>query len=487
MLFDYWKNYQIIKLGQPVVKEPIIKFVDTESAKKLPQGDMLFSGDFLERYFCLEEGQVVLYVGLGKSDELSLHKIKEVVAQGAKGMADKKCYAFALELTPFYQRYGKEAIYQSVLGSYLGLYQFSAKAETEATLEALGKSEVTFSVAADEDLSGIVEEGTQVALGIVFARDITNLPGNWLRPQDLAEKIQALLSDTPVQIEILTLPELQKLKMGALLGVGIGSNYPPLMVCLRYQGADLYNKGVSEKHVALIGKGVTYDSGGYSLKPSDLMIDMNGDMGGAATVVGAVYALAKNQVPVNLSAFIPICENRIGPDSLSPSDVITSYSGKTIEVLNTDAEGRLIMCDAIGYGVKNSPATHVIDVATLTGAVVAALGHSVTGVVGNNDEFWKSLEGAAQKSGETFWRFPTTAEHRKMLESEVADIKNIGGKICGAITAGLFLEAFTENKPWLHLDIAGSGSVKEPIYGYQTKGATGAGLETLYLLLKDFG
>ena len=234
----------------------------------------------------------------------------------------------------------------------------------------------------------------------------------------------------------------------------------------------------------LIGKGVTCDSGGYCLKPANSMLGIRGDMAGAASVIGSIYALAKNNIKTNVVAITPICENRISDSSLLPGDVISSYSGKTIEVLNTDAEGRLILADAVSYGIINEKITKVLDIATLTGAVVNLLGFSIGGVMCDNQELFNNFERAHNISGERYLRLPFYKEHKSMIESSIADIKNLGKSHCGTLTAGLFIREFAQGKPWIHIDIAGTAWVEPPIFEYQSKGATGAGVTTIYELCK---
>ena len=215
------------------------------------------------------------------------------------------------------------------------------------------------------------------------------------------------------------------------------------------------------------------------------MEGIKGDMAGGAAVVGAIYSLAKNNIKANVVGVIPASENRISRESFIPGDVIGSMSGKTIEVLNTDAEGRLILADAVTYAIQKEGASKIIDIATLTGSVVNALGFSTAGVLANNDKFFKEFKEAYNKSGEQYWRLPICDEHRDMIKSNIADIKNTGKSYCGTITAGLFIEEFVENMPWIHLDIAGTAWVDTPLYEYQSKGATGAGVTSMYYLFLE--
>ncbi|HIT90677.1 MAG TPA: leucyl aminopeptidase family protein [Candidatus Merdenecus merdavium] len=328
-----------------------------------------------------------------------------------------------------------------------------------------------------DEASKYIGETTTVAEGIMFARDMVNLPGNKLRPVDFAKQIIDFVSKEDIETQLIEADQLREMNMDALLGVGDSSAYPPCLLILRYKG-NIQSREIT----GLIGKGVTCDTGGYCLKPSNSMLGIKGDMAGGAAVASAVYALAKNHKKTNVVAVIPMCENRISPGSLLPGDVINSYSGKTIEIANTDAEGRLILGDAVSYAIRNEGVTEILDIATLTGAVVSMLGFSIGGVICDNDTLYHKFEQAFKESGERYLRVPFYQEHEKMIESQIADIKNLGESYCGTITAGLFIRAFAENTPWIHLDIAGTAWVDQPVFEFQSKGATGAAVTSIYYL-----
>ncbi len=444
--------------------------------KELPHNmQAIFKGEFLESIlFVKEQEQSVLLLGIGKeiSDRI---QIKELFAKAAKEMKNYKITGFSLDISKITAAFGMDSIRDIVEGLMLGLYeqiQFPVKKQEEYEIILSGIKESGLEFA---DL--LIKETIPIIEGVIFARNMVNLPGNKLRPREFADEITEFLKNTEVQIEKLELEKLKELGMGGLVSVGESSEFPPLFMILRYL-KDPDCKDVT----ALVGKGVTCDTGGYCLKPADSMLGIKGDMAGGAAVTGAIYALAKNQVKTNVIGFIPICENRISPGSLLPGDVITSYSGKTIEIINTDAEGRLILADTIAYAADKENVTKVLDIATLTGAVVNMLGFSVAGVVTDNQEFFETFRAAYLKSGERYWRLPVYAEHEKMIKSKIADIKNIGEKYCGTITAGLFIKAFANGLPWLHIDIAGTAWVDSPIFEYQSKGATGAGVTSIYHL-----
>jgi leucyl aminopeptidase len=452
--------------------------------KELPDSlQKIFDGGFLKTQFLYlgKEGsqRSVLMVGLGK-EILDKIQIKEEAAKVSKVMKNHKIKQFCVNISKLYNSMGLDSIRDITEGLVLGLYEerkFPEKVrdEYEMILTGIPESEM-------KSAEILVQETVPVMEGVIFARDMVNLPGNKLRPGDFAEEIKKFLSGTKVLIETLKFEQLKEMGMGGLVSVGESSEFPPVFVILRY-----INDPDCKDITALVGKGVTCDTGGYCLKPAGSMLGIKGDMAGGAAVAGAIYALAKNQVKTNVIGFIPVCENRISPGSLLPGDVITSYSGKTIEVLNTDAEARLILADAIAYAAAKEHVTKVLDIATLTGAVVNMLGFSVAGVVTDNQEFFDEFRGAYRISGERYWRLPVYPEHEKMIQSKIADIKNMGEKYCGTITAGLFIKAFAQGLPWLHIDIAGTAWVDSPIFAYQSKGATGAGVTSIYHLCNREG
>ena len=265
--------------------------------------------------------------------------------------------------------------------------------------------------------------------------------------------------------------------MKAFLAVGGSSTNKPRLIIMRHKGGE-----ANGEVMGFVGKGLTYDTGGYSVKPTNSMKTMHSDMGGAAAVIGAMYAISKNNVPKNITAVVAACENVIAPDSYKPGDIIGSMAGKTIEIGNTDAEGRLTLADAVTYIIEKEKVNKVIDVATLTGAALVALGTEYTGVVTNDDTFCDEFMQTAEKVGEKFWKLPNDKAFAKLNKSTVADLKNIGGPHAGTITAGLFIGEFVQDLPWIHLDIAGT-SWSESNEGYLSKGGTGVPVKTLYGLV----
>lgn len=362
-----------------------------------------------------------------------------------------------------------------VLGLGLGGYSYEySKTEKEETPDC------NFQLENTEGFEDSLQEGLELLKGVCFARNMVNTPGNHLRPMDFARKITDYVSDCGVEMEMLVYGQLRALHMEALYGVGGSSEYPPCLLILRYKG----DPG-SEEVYGLIGKGITCDTGGYCLKEGSSMAGIKGDMAGAAAVTAAVHAAAARKLKVNITACLPLSENRISQSALLPGDVITGYSGKTIEVLNTDAEGRLVLSDAVSYGIRKEGITKVLDIATLTGAVGQMLGNTIGGTMSDDDSFYQLFERAQSWSAERYLRLPYGKEHEKMIDSDVADVKNVGGGCCGTITAGLFIRRFCEGKPWIHMDIAGTAWCGTPTYAFESKGATGAGVTTLYYLMKE--
>lgn len=322
----------------------------------------------------------------------------------------------------------------------------------------------------------IVGRATILANNTLIARDLVNEPANVLKPNDLANYATEHLAATGVEVKVFDLHDIKKFGMKAFSAVGQGSDAEPRLIVMNYLG----NPNSKEK-IAFVGKGLTYDSGGYSIKPTDGMVHMKTDMAGAATVIGAIKSVAEAKLKVNVVAIVAACENMISGKAYLPGDVIGSMNGKTIEVLNTDAEGRLTLVDAITYAIRKENATKIVDVATLTGAVLVALGLDYAGGFTNNEEFFESLEKAGKMSNEKIWRLPIDNNMKEMVKGQIGDLKNIGGKFAGSSTAAAFIGEFTENLPWIHLDIAGTSATEKDL-AYCRKGGTGYGVELLFHL-----
>ena len=325
-----------------------------------------------------------------------------------------------------------------------------------------------------------LSETLTLSNAVLTARDLVNEPANVLYPKTLAEAAAKLGEEFDFEVEVLDKKDIKKLKMECFLKVGEGSDKEPKLIVLRYNG----NKKDKNKF-GLIGKGVTFDSGGLSIKPSDSMIEMKSDMAGAAAVLGAFCAISKMKIKKNVVGVIAACENMINGSSYKLGDIIKTMNGKTVEIHNTDAEGRLTLVDAVTYAIKKEKVNKIIDIATLTGACMIALGTDITGIVTNDKNMLKNLQSASEKTGEYIWELPNHDIYRKSLKSSYADLKNIGTRWGGAIIAGQFIEEFVEDLPWLHLDIAGP-AFKDNGNSYHGLGGTGAGTKLLYEFIKNF-
>ena len=323
-----------------------------------------------------------------------------------------------------------------------------------------------------------IERAAELADGQNFARGLVARPGNVATPTFLADRAETLADDASLEVEVWGPGRLRAEGFGALLAVARGSSEEPRFLILRHRGAD-------EDPTVLVGKGVTFDSGGISLKPSDGMHEMKYDMAGAAAVLGALRAAGRTELERHVVGLVPTTENLPSGSALKPGDVIEGVSGTTIEVVNTDAEGRLILSDALAYAARLGPAA-VVDLATLTGSCVVALGHHAAGLMSPDDDLAEALLAAGEATDERLWRLPLWREYREQLDSDVADIKNSGGRPAGAITAGMFLKEFVGDVPWAHLDIAGTAWADED-RSHQPEGATGVGVRLLLGWLRSSG
>jgi len=362
-------------------------------------------------------------------------------------------------------------------GALLGVYSFRRHITQEAEYGEI--KELTI-VEPDQTKLPLLEQacykGRVLAEATNLARDMVNEPANYMTPSHMAEMAKRLAETYGLELNVLEQEQMQELGMGALLGVAQGSRQPPKFITLHYRGGDS-----TEIDVALVGKGVTFDSGGISIKPSEGMGEMKGDMAGGAAVMAAMSAIAQLKPKSNVMAVIPATENLPSDNALKPGDILTAMNGKTIEIITTDAEGRLILADALGYA-KKLDTKHMVDVATLTGACRVALGDVCSGVFGNNQELVDRVIAAGTEAGELIWQMPMYEKYKEQNKSDVADIKNVGGKYGGAITAAQFLAEFVGDTPWVHLDIAGT-SLSEKEQAYLVKGATGVPVRTLVNLV----
>lgn len=364
----------------------------------------------------------------------------------------------------------------AVEGAILGDYETDAH-KTDRDAKHLD----TFILVGPERNEAAMQRGRIIAEAQNFTRDLANEPANVLPPRELAARAKKMAAEYRLDCEILDQDHMRQLGMGSLLGVAQGSAEPPALIIIRYKPT---GTPTSKDHLALVGKGVTFDTGGISIKPADGMEKMKYDMSGGAAVLGAMKALAQLKPSIPVTVLVPAVENMPGSKAQRPGDIVKSLDGKTIEVLNTDAEGRLILIDAITYA-KRLGCTHIIDAATLTGAIVVALGYVNVGAFTNNQSFLDRVLAASKQEGEKMWQMPLDDEYKDLLKSPFADLANIGGRWGGAISAAWFLKEFAGDTPWVHLDIAGTAWLEET-KTFLAKGPTGVPVRTFVKLAMDW-
>ncbi|RZS89583.1 leucyl aminopeptidase [Motilibacter rhizosphaerae] len=425
---------------------------------------------------------VVVGVGLGAAparrsrDGVPAETLRRAAGAAVRALAGSPRVALALPAA------GVDAVRALAEGALLGAYAFTQFRSAHAPAQPAPPTAVTLvsPVAREGAARAAAERARTVAAAVALTRDLVNTPPSHLPPRVLAERAQQALAELPVEVEVLDERVLKRRGFGGIMGVGQGSANPPRLVKLSYRGG-----GEDAPHVALVGKGITFDSGGLSLKPPASMVTMKCDMGGAAAVLGAVQAAAALGVPVRVTGWMPLAENMPSGTATRPSDVLTIYGGRTVEVLNTDAEGRLVLADAIVAACEEHPDV-LVDAATLTGAQMVALGSRTSAVMGNSDALREAVARLAGEAGEAVWPMPLPEELRKSMDSPVADIANMGDRYGGMLVAGLFLKEFVaEGVPWAHLDIAGPAFNEGEAYGYTPKGGTGAAVRTLLAVVEQ--
>ena len=412
----------------------------------------------------------VLIVSLGEAPRPET--ARRAAAKAAKALRELGADSAVLDAAPAVKALGPEGAAALAQGAELACYRQPSWKEGE-------DKPFTLYLTGVESLGDVLARADAVTRAVCFARDLVNCPANLLTPEDMARRMAEAADGLGIEVQVLDEAQTRALDMGAYHAVADSAVHPPRLIVLRWRGGQ-----AGTPPIALVGKGVCCDTGGYCLKTAGGLKGTRGDMAGGAAVCGALLALAENKIPVNTVAVIPAVENRLSADSFLPGDVIRSMSGKTIQVNNTDAEGRLILADAVTYAIQKEGAAKIVDIATLTGACVAALGFTTAGLLTNDEGLFMALMNAAKRAGEQYWRFPDFPEYHKMIESPVADLCNQSSDGCGAITAGLFVGAFAQGLPWVQQDIAGTAWVDRPRWEYQVAGATGAGVATLYELCR---
>ena len=462
-------------------KEPEGDALDADKALKNSISELIKQGDvkgkpgeitILHTLGKLTAGRVVI-VGMGKKSELTANKLRGRIAEALRFLRGKNVTSIATGIIGdgINKIITEDAAQAIAEGALLGLYTFrqhitKKEDEPKEVKNLTIYSEDTIAMEKAITRAKILAEATN------WARDLVNEPSNFMTPTDLALAARSMAKQYGLKAEVIDKGKMAELGMGGLLGVSQGSNQPPKFIIVSYSGSD-----AKDVDIALVGKGITFDSGGISIKPSENMGDMKGDMAGGAAVLGAIRAIAQLKPKINVTAIIPATENLPSGTAMKPGDIIKIMNGKTIEVVNTDAEGRLILADALSYAVKLG-AKAIIDVATLTGSCQVALGNFCTGAFTNNEPLQEKVLKAGKEVDETAWPLPMMDEYKELIKSDVADIKNSSGRYGGAITAAKFLEEFVDKTPWVHMDIAGTSDTDKD-KGCQVKGATGQPVRTL--------
>jgi leucyl aminopeptidase len=416
--------------------------------------------------------QRLLLVGAGERTDYAASHVSQFAGTAARSLRDKNVKSVAL--IPRFDGDAETVAANAVEGAIMGLFEIDKYRTTEKEQRVVDRLIVVVPGADGEALKRGVKRGQIVGESVNFTRDLANEPGAYMTPTNMADRARDIANEFDLSIDVLDEARMEQEGMGSLLSVSRGSDQPGKLIILKYTPP---SPPKNQQLLALVGKGITFDSGGISLKPGENMELMKYDMTGGATVMGVMRAIAQLKPPVPVMGVIPCAENLPSGKATKPGDVVKAMTGKTIEIINTDAEGRLILADAIAYA-KKLGATRIIDMATLTGAVSIALGDVNTAVLGTDQELINEIIGAGQEVGEKFWQLPLDKEYSKQIKSDIADIKNVGGRKAGTITAAAFLKEFADGVSWAHLDIAGTawGDEAKP---YRAKGPTGIAVRTL--------
>ncbi|MFQ5707785.1 MAG: leucyl aminopeptidase [bacterium] len=477
----------------------VIGVAEEQSAPNIPGNDKLkkFCRDFLalQDFKGKPKETVTLYpqenlpskrillTGLGEQDKYDLEKVRQAVGMAAKSLRSQGVEQVSVALDSFVLPDGdRQALAQAIVeGVILANYQYTEFKELKPEERNAIQELVVLidSNASQAEVKAGLRWGQVVAEAANFTRDLQNRPGNLITPTQLANVAQEMARVAGLKCEVLDQGQMQALRMGALLSVARGSQEPPKFIVLEHKA----DQGELDT-IVLVGKGITFDSGGISIKPGEKMDEMKFDMSGGGAVLGAMKAVAELEIPLHVVGLVPASENLPSGTSMKPGDILQAGDGTSIEVLNTDAEGRLVLADALVYARRFNPKA-VVDLATLTGACVVALGHYASGLFGKDGDLIERLKQAAQKSGERVWELPLWDDYSDDIKGDYADIKNVGSRWGGAITAAAFLAKFAQHYPWAHLDIAGTAWTDKES-AYFTKGGTGVGVRLLLQFLRDW-
>jgi leucyl aminopeptidase len=478
----------------------VTRFEDSDASKSADQflggaiggllDEIIKSGDFHGKLHELAilyarapvPAKRIVLTGLGQKKNFDLEKLRGAYAKAARHIRALGLKEFTFFMDTDDPRQTMNQMTEAALeGAILGLYQFTPYKTLERdkikTIERI--TVVDDRNDALREIRAAAKTAEIVARAVHFARDLVSTPGNEMTPSDMVRAARRIAKRKRVSLKVIDAAQMKKLGMHALLGVARGSDEPPKFIILEYQGA---KRG--ESPIVLVGKGLTFDSGGISIKPSENMGEMKSDMAGGAAVMGTIMAAAELNLPLNVVGLVPATENLPGGRAYKPGDILRSLSGQTIEVVNTDAEGRLILADALTYAQRFKPAA-VIDLATLTGACKIALGDHVIGMLGNDGPLKEKIRRAGDQTGERVWELPLWEDYHELVKSDVADFKNAGSRVGGAITAAVFLSKFVGDYPWVHLDIAGPAWLTKD-KTYTPKGASGIGVRLMLQCLRDW-
>ena len=451
---------------------PLAQEIDKAIGGLITQGiDMKdIKGKKGESHFFYGAGKLILVLGLGRKDKIDPSSIRIAAGAAARASISRKVGSVAVECFCS----GLESCQPMGEGLVLGSYQFlDYKTKDDENFE-LDSASV---IGCDSDE---ISKGTEIGKAVCFSRDLSNHPGNVTTPTRLADAARKISDQAGMELTIFDRKEFTEMGMGGLAGVAQGTDEPPKFIILEYYGADK-----DERPKVLVGKGLTFDAGGISIKPASKMDEMKYDMCGSATVLGVFKAIAALRPKINVVGIVPSTENLVGAKAYKPGDILTAYNGKTIEVLNTDAEGRLILADGLSYASKHYEPEFILDFATLTGAVLVALGHIATGIMGTDGDLINRVKRSSENVGERVWEFPLWPEYCKQIRSDIADVKNIGApRQAGTIAGGAFLKEFVgENIPWVHFDIAGTAWGVKPDPCNPKGSATGVAIRLVLDLL----
>jgi leucyl aminopeptidase len=473
-------------IGKGGYVKVLLAFKETESLAEASElfsfvkEKKLFAGKSGEIYTSLSlNGESFVLLGLGEEKKLDYQVLRKAFHSLGKEASKLKLESIGISIPKFGDRcYGKtmKAVAEGLIQSQYSFDKYKSKKDSTVVLDSVYLDTLPEK---EEKVRSVIAETETLMEGVFLTRDLVNEPAIAMYPEVLAKSAVDALSPLGIEVTVYGREKIEELGMVAFLAVAKGSEREPQFIVMRYNG----NPDSAEK-LAFVGKGLTYDSGGYCLKPAESMGAMHTDMAGAASVIGAMHSIAKAGLKKNVVAIVAACENMISGGAYKTGDIISSMSGKTIEIGNTDAEGRVTLADALWYTATVEKADRIIDLATLTGACVVALGSVNTGAVSNDEDLMSRIKTAASLAGEPVWELPHDEEYLELFKSDFADLKNTGGRWAGAITAGLFLREFVNETPWVHLDIAGTSHLSSPM-GYLPKGATGVSVKTLFNLVKD--